>query len=173
MLARSYALLKLPKFGCPALHVGSLWRSTSETGLDLPLHRDKHFLTTTGGLNEFGKLSFALPQCLYHVTIVVFCCIPNKRNALAYEMDAQAVLKLANSYKEQIFTKLRTTLPERMANLDRSVFEGKTTEEVLALVYMQGAAEALDAFDMTELLRAVARESGAVAEGLEAVILLV
>jgi hypothetical protein len=41
-----------------------------------------------------------------------------------------------------------------MSKLDRAAFEGKTTEEVLGLVYMQGVAEALDAFDVAELLRA-------------------
>ena len=85
-------------------------------------------------------------------------------------MNKDQLFKLTDAYKESIYQKLLEQLPERMANLDRAVFEGKSTEEVLALVYMQGVTEALDAFDMSELLRAVARESGgAEAEtGLEA-----
>jgi len=43
--------------------------------------------------------------------------------------------------------------------LTAAFLEGKTTEKVPELVYMQGVAEALDAFDMSELLRAIARES--------------
>jgi hypothetical protein len=66
---------------------------------------------------------------------------------------------VASRHKEEIFSKLHELVPERLARLDRTVFEGKTTEEVLALVYMQGVAEALDAFDMRELLRTIARES--------------
>ena len=69
-------------------------------------------------------------------------------------MDDVQFLQLANAYKEQIYTKLLELVPDRLARLDESVPEGKTSEEVLALVYMQGAAEALDAFDMVELLRA-------------------
>lgn len=69
-------------------------------------------------------------------------------------MENTQLLSLANAYKEQIYTKLHELMPNRLARLDRSVFEGKTAEEVLALVYMQGVAEALDAFDLAELLRA-------------------
>ncbi len=85
-------------------------------------------------------------------------------------VNQDQLFKLTDAYKESIYQKLLELLPERMANLDRAVFEGKSTEEVLALVYMQGVAEALDAFNMSELLRAVARENGgAEAEtGLEA-----
>ena len=67
--------------------------------------------------------------------------------------DAQLCL-LADAYKEQIFEKLLKLVPSRLERLDRAVFEGKTTEEVLALIYMQGVAEALDAFDIDELLEA-------------------
>lgn len=78
-------------------------------------------------------------------------------------------MQIATAYKEQIYTKLLELIPERMASLDRSVFEGKTTEEVLTLTYMQGVGEALDAFDVNELLREVALKSGnAETEGLEA-----
>lgn len=68
-------------------------------------------------------------------------------------IDKAQLLLLADAYKEQIYTRLLELVPGRMARLDRSVFEGKSTEEILALVYMQGVAEALDAFDMDELLR--------------------
>lgn len=68
--------------------------------------------------------------------------------------DKAQLLLLADAYKEQIFSKLRELVPGRIARLDRDVFEGKTTEEVLELVYMQGVAEALDAFNMNELLEA-------------------
>ena len=68
--------------------------------------------------------------------------------------DKAHLLLLADAHKEQIFSKLHELVPGRMARLDRSVFEGKITEEVLALVYMRGVAEALDAFDMAELLKA-------------------
>ena len=44
--------------------------------------------------------------------------------------------------------------PRRMARTYRTLLEGKATEEVPALIYMQGVAEALDAFDLVELLRA-------------------
>ncbi len=74
-------------------------------------------------------------------------------------MDKAQLLLLTDAYKEQIFSKLLELVPGRVARLDRSGFEDKTTEEVLALVYMQGIAEALDAFDMNELLRAIAREN--------------
>ncbi len=74
-------------------------------------------------------------------------------------MDRAQLLLLANAYKKRIYERLLELVPERVAALDRSVFEVKATEEVLARVHMQGAAEALDAFDMSELLRAVARES--------------
>ncbi len=74
-------------------------------------------------------------------------------------MDTDQLLLLTDTYKEQIFSKLRELVPGRMARLDRSGFKGKTTEEALELVYMQGVAEALDVFDMSELLRAIARES--------------
>jgi hypothetical protein len=69
--------------------------------------------------------------------------------------DRTRLLQTTTAYKERIYAKLLELLPERMARLDRGAFEGKTTEEVLALVYMQGVAEALDAFDMGELLRAL------------------
>lgn len=75
-------------------------------------------------------------------------------------MDKDQLLLLADAYKEQIHTKLLELVPSRLERLDRGVFEGKTTEEVLALVYMQGVAEALDAFNMEELLRAIARAEG-------------
>lgn len=69
-------------------------------------------------------------------------------------MDRAQLLLLADAYKEQIFAKLHELVLGRVARLDRAVFEGKTTEEVLALIYMQGVAEALDGFDVAELLRA-------------------
>jgi hypothetical protein len=62
------------------------------------------------------------------------------------------LLLLADAYKEQIFFRLHELVPGRMGRLDRSVFKGKATEEVLALVYMQGVAEALYAFDVADLL---------------------
>ena len=68
-------------------------------------------------------------------------------------MNAQFLL-LAEAYKEQIHAKLLKLVPDRLAQLDPNVFEGRTSEEVLALIYMQGVSEALDAFDMAELLRA-------------------
>ncbi len=74
-------------------------------------------------------------------------------------MDKNQLLLLTDVYKEQIFSGLRELVPGRVARLDRSGFEVKTTEEVLELVCMQGVAEALDAFDMSELLRAIAREN--------------
>lgn len=74
-------------------------------------------------------------------------------------MDKEQLLLLADAYKEQIFAKLREMVPRRVATLDPGVLEGKATEEILALVYMQGVAEALDAFDMAELLRTIAREA--------------
>lgn len=83
-------------------------------------------------------------------------------------MERDRLLELTDAYKESIYQKLLELLPERMAALDRGELEGKATEEVLALIYMQGAAEALDAFDMDELLRAVAHEGGAAGDGLEA-----
>ncbi len=83
-------------------------------------------------------------------------------------MDKTQLLLLTDAYKEQIYTKLLELVPDRLGQLDRGVFEGKTTEEVLALVYVQGAAEALDAFDMDELLRAVARASLSTGETLDA-----
>ncbi len=69
-------------------------------------------------------------------------------------MDKAQLFLLADAYKEQIYTKLHELVPGRIARLERSVFEGKTTEEVLGLVYMQGVGEALDAFSMAELLNA-------------------
>lgn len=60
-----------------------------------------------------------------------------------------------DAYKERIYQGLLELLPKRMARLDHGAFEGKTTEEVLALVYMQGVAEALDAFDLNEMLQAL------------------
>lgn len=70
-------------------------------------------------------------------------------------MDESRFLTPADLYKTQIHTKLLELVPERSGRLDHAVLEGKTNEEVLALIYMQGVAEALDAFDMDELLRAV------------------
>lgn len=64
---------------------------------------------------------------------------------------SKRLLELADAYKEQIFTKLHELAPGRIARLDRSVFDDKGTEAVLALVYLQGVAEALDAFDVAEL----------------------
>lgn len=55
-------------------------------------------------------------------------------------MDKAQLLLLTDAYKEQIFTKLHELVPGRVAQLDRGVFESKITEEVLALVYMQGVA---------------------------------
>ncbi len=69
-------------------------------------------------------------------------------------IDKAQLLLLADAYKEQISTKLHELVLGRVARLDRSVFAGKTTEEVLALVYMQGVAETLDVFDVAELLKA-------------------
>ncbi len=70
-------------------------------------------------------------------------------------MDESRFLTLADAYKTQIYTKLLELAPERLGRFDPTVLEGRTTEEVLALIYMQGVAEALDAFDVSELLRAV------------------
>ncbi len=64
-------------------------------------------------------------------------------------------LTLADAYKEQIHAKLFELVPERITRIDSGVFDGKTTEEVLALMYMQGVTEALDAFDVSGLLRVV------------------
>ncbi len=72
-------------------------------------------------------------------------------------MDEPHFLTLADVYKTQVHTKLLELVPEHLGRLDHAVLESKTTEEVLALMYMQGVAEALDAFDMGELLRAVKR----------------
>ncbi len=83
-------------------------------------------------------------------------------------MDKTQLLLLTDAYKEQIYTKLLELVPDRLGRLDRSVFEGRTTEEVLALVYIEGVAEVLDAFDMDELLRAVARASLSTGETLDA-----
>ncbi len=83
-------------------------------------------------------------------------------------MDKTQLLLLTDAYKEQIYTKLLELVPDRLGRLDRSVFEGRTTEEVLALVYIEGVAEALDAFDMDEQLRAVARASLSTGETLDA-----
>lgn len=44
-------------------------------------------------------------------------------------MDKAQLLLLADAYKEQIFSKLHELVPGRMARLDRSVFEGKITED--------------------------------------------
>ena len=69
-------------------------------------------------------------------------------------MDRDTLLKLADTYKEQIFSKLSELAPRRITQIDRHELEGKTTEEVLSLLYLQGVAEALDAFDLAELLHA-------------------
>ncbi len=82
-------------------------------------------------------------------------------------MDKEHLFQLTDAYKEQIFTKLYELVPSRMAKLDHDAFTDKTTEEVLVLTYMQGVGEALDAFDMSELLREVAR-ADAEKSGLEA-----
>ncbi len=74
-------------------------------------------------------------------------------------MKKEQLLLLADAYKEQVFAELLEMVPRRVATLDPSVLEDKATEEILALVYMQGVAEALDAFDMAELLRTIAREA--------------
>ncbi len=76
-------------------------------------------------------------------------------------MDESRLLTLADLYKTQIYTKLLELVPERLGRLDQAVLEGKPIEEALALIYMQGVAEALDAFDTGELLRAVKREPAA------------
>ena len=75
-------------------------------------------------------------------------------------MDAARLLRLAETYKEQILAKPEELAPGRMGRIDRTLLEGKTTEEVLAAIYMQGVAEALDAFSVSELLRASEREGG-------------
>ena len=69
-------------------------------------------------------------------------------------MDKAQLLLLADAYKEQTYTKLLELVPDRLKRLEPGVLEGKTFEEALALIYMQGVAEALDAFDMAELLEA-------------------
>lgn len=74
-------------------------------------------------------------------------------------MEKEQLLLLADAYKEQVFAKLLELVPRRVATLDPSVLEGKVTEEILALVYMQGVTEALNTFDMAELLKAIAREA--------------
>lgn len=83
-------------------------------------------------------------------------------------MDREQLLLLANAYKEQIYARLLEMVPKRLVTLDPDVLEGKTTEEMLTLVYMQGVAEALDAFDMAELLRAIAREAHDPDSGMQA-----
>lgn len=74
-------------------------------------------------------------------------------------MEKEQLLLLADAYKEQVFAKLLELVPRRVATLDPSVLEGKVTEEILALVYMQGVTEALNTFNMAELLKAIAREA--------------
>ena len=80
-------------------------------------------------------------------------------------MDESQLVTLADVYKEQIHAKLLELVPERTGRIDPTVFEGKTREEVLALMDMQGVAEVLDAFDVAELWRAA---QGAPSPDLEA-----
>lgn len=70
-------------------------------------------------------------------------------------MDETRFLTLADQYKEQIYTKLLALAPDRIRRIDPAVLADKTSEEALALIYMQGVAEALDAFDPAELWRAL------------------
>lgn len=74
-------------------------------------------------------------------------------------MDETCFLTLARRYKEQVYTKLLDLVPDRLGQLDHAALADQTLEETLALIYMQGVAEALDAFDPAELWWA-AREPG-------------
>lgn len=74
-------------------------------------------------------------------------------------MDTDRFLCLADLYKEQIYTKLQDLVPDRLGQLEPEVLIDRPTEEVLALIYMQGVAEALDAFDLAELWRAAQKDA--------------
>ena len=75
-------------------------------------------------------------------------------------MDETRFLTLADRYKKQIYTKLQELVPDRLGRLEPGVLTGRPTEAVLALIYMQGVAEALDAFDPAELWRAAQDDPG-------------
>ena len=73
-------------------------------------------------------------------------------------MGKEHLLELADAYKAQIFTKLLELISSRLADWTTVPLRAKrTTEGVLALIYLQGSGEALDAFDIAELLREFAR----------------
>lgn len=67
-------------------------------------------------------------------------------------MDEAQLQLLAHACKKQI-NKLQKLVPDRLERLERTVLEGKTTEE-LAVFYMQGVGAALDTFDVDESLAA-------------------
>lgn len=83
-------------------------------------------------------------------------------------MAKEHLLQLTDAYKEQIFNRLHELVSGRLERLERGVFEGKTIEEILALVCVQGVAEALDALDVNELLWAIARADTTSESGMEA-----
>ena len=66
----------------------------------------------------------------------------------------QFFLKLAEGYKEQVYGKLLELLPGRILRIDKSQIRSMSMEEVMQYMYIQGVAEALDSYDVGELLRA-------------------
>ncbi|ADI15614.1 hypothetical protein [Truepera radiovictrix] len=82
-------------------------------------------------------------------------------------MDARDIVELADAYKLRLFDRLRDRLPERLRAFRGDALKGQAAD-VLTYAYLQGVQDALDAFDMAELLRLIARESGAAGPGLQA-----
>lgn len=77
--------------------------------------------------------------------------------------ERERLLRLSSGYKEQIYEKLVELFPKRLEGADLAEWQDKSTEELLRLAYVKGVAEALDGFDVEELLAAL--DGG---EGLEA-----
>lgn len=77
------------------------------------------------------------------------------------EAEKARLFALARAYKEHIVHKLEAFLPQRLAQIDRASLQGLTGEEVMKQMYLQGVNEALEAFDVEELMRALEDGDGA------------
>jgi hypothetical protein len=82
-------------------------------------------------------------------------------------MDARDIVELADAYKARLYDRLRDRLPERLRAFREGPLEGRVAD-MLTYAYLQGASDALEAFDMAELLRLIASESGAAGPNLQA-----
>lgn len=74
------------------------------------------------------------------------------------DREKQDLIDVFDHYKEQIYGKLLELAAERVQGIAPERLEPPNLPETLALLYMQGVAEALDAVSPAEVVKAMTDE---------------